>query len=90
MPETKLNSRLAWIIASKQNVLHFSVVCFGIPYAVGMLWLTWEFLSPPLVAFVVVVGLFAGYLWGLAMWSFFVEPKRRKLVPPSASHGEQT
>ena len=89
MSETQRINRLSSIMASKRKVIFFSSVGVGIPWAVGMLWLTWEYLPPPLVAFVVVIGLIWGYFWSLAMWLFFIERRARKLVSHSDSHGEQ-
>ena len=62
-------------LQNKRNFYVYSILVFGLPSWPMLIWITWDYSRHPMwIAFLGIVSLGGGLLWGFGMWHLFVRP----------------
>lgn len=68
----------------------YSLMGGGIPSAVGLVWWLGKYGNIWFSLFLVLVGFFAAFLWGLLMWEFFMKGFLNREARRASKNGNST
>lgn len=87
--QTSSRVRFARYLQHRPNFMKVAALSFGLPFAVGMLWMFGSYGGFMLWLLLVLLAVPAGWIWAYFMWFVLENDIRRVSSDPTAQKGNE-